>query len=732
MSDIHKKDDAPLSSESQRERWLKYGGNVVLTTIIVLALAVLVSYLAERKTRRIDTTFAGLYSLKPQTINIIKGNPQKIQITSLYTKAKQGNVATETTDVNVADRAEKVADLLEEYKTKGQNISVDTIDPVSNPGKVDDLIEEVSAKYGGQVDKYKAFAKSYPEKFKAMAAMAQAEVKPMGEAFKSSTTKPVTDDKIAEAFDELSQIHSFFRGLTPNVQARENLVQKALRAKPPDFKAIREDADRMAGFVNDNIDAVLDRFKKQKDDAKFPEPMRRYMAESLPRIEAIKKAAGDLLAETKALGEIKVDTLREALRQRNSILIRGEKEWKIIPYEQVWRSENRSGASEAAKIKPRFSGEQMITTSILALQQPRKLKVAFVRAGGPPLTEGMNPFVGKEAGPFSVVADRLREYNYDVLEKDLTGMYAMQQAQQQQQQMSAPEPSDADIKDAVWVVVDTPGQPTQFGPAQTIAPKVVEHLANGGSALFLAMPGADNMSAALSDWGITLRVDAMCVHEAVKEEGAETDIIEKTKKNPLFFEVRDWGDHPITSALRSLPGIFFYGIPVEVTSADKMPRGVKVSSIIPIPGAPSAPNSWGMTDLKTRREGSPTFNPEKDLPGPLFGGAVAEKEGGGRVVVFGSLGMVSSDAVTFPDPELYKKDIYVIRFPGNGELFSNAIYWLSKQETMIAISPASMDVGRIEDISHGAQSFWRVGILLVGLPLMVIAMGAMMYLTRRD
>ena len=44
------------------------------------------------------------------------------------------------------------------------------------------------------------------------------------------------------------------------------------------------------------------------------------------------------------------------------------------------------------------------------------------------------------------------------------------------------------------------------------------------------------------------------------------------------------------------------------------------------------------------------------------------------------------------------------------------MFWLAKMEPMIAISPAAMEVSRIEPMSPGVQGFWRTGVLLVGLP----------------
>jgi hypothetical protein len=51
---------------------------------------------------------------------------------------------------------------------------------------------------------------------------------------------------------------------------------------------------------------------------------------------------------------------------------------------------------------------------------------------------------------------------------------------------------------------------------------------------------------------------------------------------------------------------------------------------------------------------------------------------------------------------------------------------------MIAISPASMDVGRIEGLTRASQGFWRVGVLLIGLPLAIILAGGLVYFARRD
>ena len=94
--------------ESQQQRWLKYGGNVALMVLAVILIAVLLIWCFQTPylSARVDTTKAGLYSLKPQTVNIIKNNKQPIKIVSLYTPKKEGTPGVEE-DSDVRNEASR-------------------------------------------------------------------------------------------------------------------------------------------------------------------------------------------------------------------------------------------------------------------------------------------------------------------------------------------------------------------------------------------------------------------------------------------------------------------------------------------------------------------------------------------------------------------------------------------------------------------------------------------------
>jgi hypothetical protein len=313
--------------ETQQERWFKYGANVVLVSVVVILLAVALIYLAERKTHRIDTTAAGLYSLKPQTLAVIKDNKQPITIINLYTKAKPGQSGADTTDSDdtsaapMVDQSGIVSDLLEEYRTRGNDIKTENIDPVLNPGKVEDLINDVSSQYGGEIQKYKTFTAQIPEKYDSISKLANAEL----DVIKKLPLDQIPSEEVQQSV-YLAVVS--VQEMPKIMKSAQDAYAKFLKQKPPDYKGITDSVANTMQNLSDITAKVMDGFKTSKDDKAVPASIRQYMSESLPKYAEIKKQADALLAEQKKLGELKLDTLRDALRQKDPILVRGEKEWR--------------------------------------------------------------------------------------------------------------------------------------------------------------------------------------------------------------------------------------------------------------------------------------------------------------------------------------------------------------------------------------------------------------------
>jgi len=214
--------------ESQKQRWVKYGANVLLVTIVVVVLAIVATALAQRTTRRLDTTAAGLYSLKPQTVNVISGNKQKIKLVSLYTR----NANPSGRKTEEVDYAQIVDDLLDEYARKGKNIEVESIDPIASPSKVDDLVKEVINKYGGEIVAYKEVAASYPEAYKKIRGLAEQLIPKVA---------ALPDDALRESSEDIGAALRTVQTFPDALSRSERDVKARLAMNVPDYRGAIQD-----------------------------------------------------------------------------------------------------------------------------------------------------------------------------------------------------------------------------------------------------------------------------------------------------------------------------------------------------------------------------------------------------------------------------------------------------------------------------------------------------------
>lgn len=719
--------------ESQQQRWLKYGANVVVTSLLVVALACVVVWAAQgtRKATsglrgRADLTSDASQSLKPQTVSLIKDLQTPVKLVSLYPKLKKEEAAER------GDTYQRVLDVLDEYRRKGRNIEIDAIDPVADPGKLNTWLVDVKKRYGSNIGAYEDLLKGFPTTLEEIKKLASQEVEKM-------RALPDVEFKDERQVATLNAAFNTVRGFPAFLDLINEGIKEELNPdnKLPDYKGQVQNVEGSLSTFGRQSEAVRKALEQLRDAETAPQAARDYAKDAAPRFEALKKQADDVLAKIKGLGELKLDDVRKKLIPRDeteppppAIAVMGKDDIRVIDDQALWKSGQSTGLTGAAdeRVKLRFAGEQQITSAILGLQSATKPKVAFIRAGGPPRTTG-----GMMAEPvFSEVAERLKAYNFDVIEKDISGSWAMQAMQRGAP--PTPEPSDEELKGATWVVLAEPAQ-QQMGmmmpPGNQLGVKLKDHLDAGGSAICLMNINGEDLSTALKEWGVEVNTNVLAVHEQIEvKDAAPEDFIEMARRIPPIFIVNQFGDHPIAKSVNSLDAALVPLVPVKAVGAPDC----TVTPIIPLP---SEPKSWGETDLSVmdslfgRRSAPPKLDPAVDVPGPIYGGAVVERKGKGRLVVIGCQNMITSQIMNMSDPKMAKAKVQVARFPGNGELFTNSIFWLTNNEKMIALSPAAMDTARIAPIGSGALSFWRVGVFLIGLPALALVAGFMVWQTRR-
>lgn len=712
--------------ESQSQRWIKYGANVVFSSLIVILLAVMLTWLAQSHAVRVDTTAGGTQSLTPQSVDFIQNLKQPVQIVALYPKLKS--------DSHEQDFYQPVADLLNEYATKGRNIRTELLDPDTQKDEFNKLVSEVTNKYGGAVQGYKAILDKLPDINKSTDQFVTDEAA----KFRALPFDKVQDQQLQQ---EISAAYLTLVLAHHQLSDLKTAVDSELNQQIPSYKDGVDDARNTYTTISQllqQFSQVVGSFKTNPAFAQL-RLITDYAPGAAARADEARKNADAVVEGISHLGALtELDEFKQQLKSR-TILIMNDNGYKILQFDQVWKvPESSRFAAQSPDVQPRlsFAGEQQITAAIASLTGAPKPMVVFVRAAGPPLATTMSP--DQQPPLFASITQRLRDQNFDVQEKDASGQSAMQEN-------PIPEPSEAEMKSAIWVVVrsqhDTqPDQPSQ------IDPMLEEHLRSGGSALVLLFPSADPMEQALAPMGIHAKTDQLIVHESLPApERQSNDFAESAlQSSQAVFRLTQYGDHPIATPLAGLD--FLQAVSSPVSIGPDIPPGVHETGLLPIP---LSPHYWATSDIQSILNGDQTrvtFNPKPDPDAGrmlgdvdntpdnrLYGAAASEASDGSRLVVVGSYVFAINYLVDLPDQEMLERHgMNVSRLPGNGEFFVNTILWLAHDDSMLAISPHALQVARIKEMAPATLAFWRVGILTAGLPLAVIAAGLMVYARRRD
>ncbi|MBE3574235.1 MAG: GldG family protein [Firmicutes bacterium] len=100
-------------------RTFRYGSHALLLTVAVLGIVVLANVVVARHPWRLDTTRNKLYTLSPQTVQVLRGLQQDVTITAFF---KSGT-----------DQEQMVRNLLKEYSYQTRHLKVRFVDPVKEP-----------------------------------------------------------------------------------------------------------------------------------------------------------------------------------------------------------------------------------------------------------------------------------------------------------------------------------------------------------------------------------------------------------------------------------------------------------------------------------------------------------------------------------------------------------------------------------------------------------------------
>lgn len=421
---------------------------------------------------------------------------------------------------------------------------------------------------------------------------------------------------------------------------------------------------------------------------------------------------------------LRYQNARSILNDKPCVLLTSGSDARVIPAEQLFRG---TGAQTSELINDLFVGEEQLTGALISIQLEPPPLIVFIRSN---IGLRAVSIVGSEQerieGVYDEVTKRLLSMDFDVAEW--------------------PDPVNIDPPKArkgqrvVWVTMPY-FRPDASRSASldntnkdTVAAFLQERLSKGDSAMVMLYANGDTAprlrSEAPADTLVelldTFGIDAQLHQSAVQLKSENEDGQDQQYTNQ--FIVNQWPNSTIVGdALTGINTFFTYPIPLKLVAR----QGVTQTPLVQIT-APVLHAQEAAADPKT---GQFTPEPGSKRQSILIGAAA--KKGDARLVTLGSATWAMDEILStaaLPDgtvgPDLADRPGARTLYPGNSDLFVNSICWLAHEEGLIAASPRTQDIRRIQPMSDNTLKTTRL-LLWAGMPAVILVLGLGVGLVRR-
>lgn len=715
------------------QRRFVYGVNVAVAVVLMVLALAIAGWAAGRFGGTYDWTSARLNSLSPRTVQLVRGLDQNVTITSLYSLALR----------EIRPHAEKhkqhVDDLLDLYETAGRDrIATFRIDPQEQPDRVNDLLRRLSEKpaYRDEAAPHAEAIGRFADINARVTELVQAEL-PLIEEFARA-------DQRLNRLPELAIIARMLRQTIGDAQSTEREVQTLTMEAIPRYGRAVELVRTHLGTARSNLQTAQEWMTGNAQNlAWLAEDARSFFAESRSRFAPLMELLDAEIAETRDLGMVELEQLYESLKLGQTVLVETPERARVLTQEDVWPFRmDRNAPTPPDGDTREFAGEQAISSAILQLTQTEKTGVIFTRFGGQPLLEPdysqFNPMAPPPQAPFSTLHGLLERENFEVTEWDV---------------QSQPDPPMIENAARLVFVVFPPQEPQSPNPMQPPRTppiteeqrqRIVSAVQDAGLALFVVSwrpPASPLMPItppyAFGDylrdsWGVDVKNSHLVIHFTPNPQ-REGVWIPRSRNATVISsgEGFRFTNHEIGRPLQALPVGLQAAVPL--TLAAEMPAGVTAT---PIAEVPETEDVWAIENLNRtdedfqRRQGTQRY--DDDLRSPFALAVAAESEAGARLVVvaseqFAADAMLQSVQLVPIGGSLQIAQTY----PGNADLFINALHWLTGDSARIAVGPQRGTVPRLDKLKEGpTATFLRV--FLVGIwPGLALAAGACVWFIRR-
>ncbi len=709
-------------SPTASKRRMTIGGNVVIATLLMVAIVGVVQTIAySLPGARVDMTSSQVNSLGEATERLLRELDTPITLTSLYFE----------TDLEEKDQQlyrRTIDDLLKLYESTARaKVTAEKINPLADHEKLAQFRERLRKKprFAKEIESYKARVDRYTgELDDRMRALVQAEAKAISGLSSISGSKETgaavgqIETLLQQWTQQTQQSRDQIDALTALDSAQYTAATAVLKTLYSDFiKSLQDIADFSRTQVARNED--------------LPKPVVDYLTNAGSRYSELVAELEGESTKLSALEPLAFDELMQKLvPNANPIVVETEDDALVVEFSDIWpvMDPHRAGT---AQFKDRaFKGEEKLTSAILRVTHKEQTAVIFVRYGGMPQVAGAI-IPGQAPSPYATMRKQLEDTNFVVDEWDLKSS-------------NEPPQLDPPPTKTIYVVLQPASpQPGPMGRPSQEPPFTAAHrqmllskLGDDARAIFIAgwYPGPFGMMPATyeygdylkDNWGITVNTSELLIETINFEPGKYAP----PRNTAQLFGMSDveLGDHVIVSGgqarLLTLP----FAAPLVL--AETLPEGVTQDVLVTLPKRDTV---WGVKNLQVYQQqlqsnGFMTRS-EGDTLGP-YTLAVAAAKGDAKIVVVSSRSFAMDD-VAFARQLAFTSQGMTIRSsnPGNVTLFINSLHWLNDNTDFMNIGKP-IDAAVLEIKDESTRQLIQA-LTIFAWPALALAFGGVTWWTRR-
>ncbi|MHC5022989.1 MAG: hypothetical protein ACYTGG_03620 [Planctomycetota bacterium] len=491
------------------------------------------------------------------------------------------------------------------------------------------------------------------------------------------------------------------------IQSRETTESRPL----PDYDTARSVLALTLSNAANNLFDVAQLYDQWTNDPEVDDGLRQFASAARTTLEARARDLAVAADPLRRLEPLELSAIGRQFGEGEAAVIIGPEQAQVIRASQIFPRLSQT-VGGVVTFDQRFRGEQVLAASIRSMTVEHMPLVVFVHADGQSLLRRRDR-AADLVGPSTT----LRAARFDVEE------WMIGQDQQR--------PTGESGQPVVWIVVPPLfGQHFEPTPEDVQLIRTAQRLLDEGEPVLISLYPSlltkfgqpDPWRPLLTPFGLDADTPRM-IYERVRVSEDDTEIYR-------WQILQDYdADHPVAAAVNGQRTYFDAPVPVWLTDeAAAAGRHWILAAIDP------SPQRWIEDDLARPVDelDEPTAEQQFDAPVPIV--VASERPhptgiGAQRIVAVGSGGWMRS---TIADPTVNVGGGRVaLQNPGNYELMLGSIAWLAGLDDLIAESPVSRQVARLEGLDGTARvvSGW---ILVAGMPSVALFLGLGVWFVRRS